>query len=108
MLRNEEIFLRLFVAALLGALVGWERERGERAAGLRTHALVGLGSALFMVVSSFGFEDTRNMPQVALDPSRVAAQVASGVGFLGGGTIILRREVVRGLTTAASIWAVAA
>jgi putative Mg2+ transporter-C (MgtC) family protein len=92
----------------MGALVGLERERLEWAAGMRTHALVSLGSALFMVVSIFGFSDILNERHVSLDPSRVAAQVASGIGFIGAGTIILRREVVKGLTTAASIWAVAA
>jgi putative Mg2+ transporter-C (MgtC) family protein len=100
--------LRLAVAAMLGALVGLERERLEWAAGMRTHALVSLGSALFMVVSIFGFSDILNEQHVILDPSRVAAQVASGIGFIGAGTIILRREVVKGLTTAASIWSVAA
>jgi len=75
---------------------------------MRTHALVSLGSALFMVVSIFGFSDILNQQHVILDPSRVAAQVASGIGFIGAGTIILRREVVKGLTTAASIWAAAA
>jgi len=88
--------------------VGLERERLEWAAGMRTHALVSLGSALFMVVSIFGFSDILAEQHVILDPSRVAAQVASGIGFIGAGTIILRREVVKGLTTAASIWAVAA
>jgi putative Mg2+ transporter-C (MgtC) family protein len=88
--------------------VGLERERLEWAAGMRTHALVSLGSALFMVVSIFGFSDILNEHHVILDPSRVAAQVASGIGFIGAGTIILRREIVKGLTTAASIWAVAA
>ena len=100
--------MRLGVAAVLGALVGLERERLEWAAGMRTHALVSLGSALFMVVSIFGFSDILNERHVILDPSRVAAQVASGIGFIGAGTIIFRREVVKGLTTAASIWAVAA
>jgi putative Mg2+ transporter-C (MgtC) family protein len=80
----------------------------EWAAGMRTHALVSLGSALFMVVSIFGFSDILNERHVILDPSRVAAQVASGIGFIGAGTIIFRREIVKGLTTAASIWAVAA
>jgi putative Mg2+ transporter-C (MgtC) family protein len=75
---------------------------------MRTHALVSLGSALFMVVSIFGFSDILNEQHVILDPSRVAAQVASGIGFIGAGTIIFRREIVKGLTTAASIWAVAA
>jgi putative Mg2+ transporter-C (MgtC) family protein len=98
----------LVVAAVLGGLVGLERERLEWAAGMRTHALVSLGSALFMVVSIFGFSDILDERHVILDPSRVAAQVASGIGFIGAGTIILRKEVVKGLTTAASIWAVAA
>src|SRR5215204_4577355 len=108
MISAEQIVLRLLVAAVLGALVGLERERLEWAAGMRTHALVSLGSALFMVVSIFGFSDILNERHVILDPSRVAAQVASGIGFIGAGTIIFRREVVKGLTTAASIWAVAA
>ena len=108
MISPQELVLRLFVAAVLGALVGLERERLEWAAGMRTHALVSLGSALFMVVSIFGFSDILSERHVVLDPSRVAAQVASGIGFIGAGTIILRREVVKGLTTAASIWAVAA
>jgi putative Mg2+ transporter-C (MgtC) family protein len=108
MISPEQIVLRLLVAAVLGALVGLERERLEWAAGMRTHALVSLGSALFMVVSIFGFSDILNEQHVILDPSRVAAQVASGIGFIGAGTIIFRREVVKGLTTAASIWAVAA
>jgi putative Mg2+ transporter-C (MgtC) family protein len=108
MISPWELVLRLAVAAVLGALVGLERERLEWAAGMRTHALVSLGSALFMVVSIFGFSDILNERHVILDPSRVAAQVASGIGFIGAGTIIFRREVVKGLTTAASIWAVAA
>jgi putative Mg2+ transporter-C (MgtC) family protein len=103
-----ELVLRLVVAAVLGGLVGLERERLEWAAGMRTHALVSLGSALFMVVSIFGFSDILNEQHVILDPSRVAAHVASGIGFIGAGTIIFRREIVKGLTTAASIWAVAA
>src|SRR5215210_7568511 len=108
MISTWELVLRLAVAAVLGALVGLERERLEWAAGMRTHALVSLGSALFMMVSIFGFSDILNEQHVILDPSRVAAQVASGIGFIGAGTIIFRREVVKGLTTAASIWAIAA
>src|SRR5215211_8112395 len=108
MISPEQIVLRLVLAAVLGGLVGVERERLEWAAGMRTHALVSLGSALFMVVSIFGFSDILAEQHVILDPSRVAAQVASGIGFIGAGTIILRREIVKGLTTAASIWAVAA
>jgi putative Mg2+ transporter-C (MgtC) family protein len=109
MLPDLEIGVRLIVATLLSGIIGLERERGERAAGLRTHALVGMGSCLVMVVSAFGFEDWHYSPG-ALDPSRMAAQVVSGIGFLGAGVIIFQRDggVVRGLTTAASVWVVAA
>lgn len=103
-----EELARLFVAALLGAVIGFERERGERAAGLRTHALVCLASALIMLVSAYGFADVVTTTHtVVLDPSRIAAQVVSGVGFLGAGAIILRKDTVRGLTTAGSVWLVA-
>ncbi len=102
------IILRLGVATLLGCLIGLERERRIWAAGMRTHMLVCVGSALFMLVSLFGFTDAPVAPNVMLDPSRVASQVASGIGFLGAGTIIFRRDAVRGLTTAASLWVVAA
>src|SRR5579883_2140530 len=108
MIAPEQVLFRLVIATILGGLVGLERERLDRAAGLRTHALVALGAALLMLVSAFGFSDVLHTPQVTLDPSRVAAQVVSGIGFLGAGTIILRREIVRGLTTAASVWSVAA
>ena len=108
MIRPEEVLLRLMLAALLGSLVGIERKRLDWAAGLRTHMLVCLGATLFMIVSAFGFTDILGAADVTLDPSRIAAQVVTGVGFLGAGTIILRREVVRGLTTAASVWTVAA
>ncbi|WP_336489864.1 MgtC/SapB family protein [Methylobacterium nigriterrae] len=99
---------RLALAAVLGSIIGLERERLLWAAGLRTHMLVCVGACLFMLVSSFGFADVVAHDHVVLDPSRVAAQVVSGIGFLGAGTILLRGEVVRGLTTAASLWAVAA
>src|SRR5437588_11385634 len=109
MLPDVEIGIRLLVATVLSGIVGLERERGERAAGLRTHALVGLGACLVMIVSAFGFEDWHYSPGT-LDPSRIAAQVVSGIGFLGAGVIIFQRDggVVRGLTTAASVWVVAA
>ncbi len=108
MITKWEIILRLAAAAALGSVVGIERERLEWAAGLRTHMLVCVGSALAMLVSAFGFSDILGHPQVVLDPSRIAAQVVSGIGFLGAGTILLlRHEVIRGLTTAASLWAVA-
>src|SRR5262245_23579047 len=96
------------VAAVLGSVVGIERERLNWVAGLRTHMLVCVGSALFMIVSAWGFADVLHHEQVALDPSRIAAQVVSGIGFLGAGTIVLRRKVVRGLSAAASLWTVAA
>lgn len=104
-----EIAIRLGVAAVLGAVVGSERQKHEWAAGLRTHMLVCIGSALVMIVSMNGFNDVVGEKGIELDPSRVAAQVVSGIGFLGAGTIIfMRNQVVRGLTTAAGLWAVAA
>lgn len=105
---ETQILIRLFVAAILGSAVGLERERLDWVAGLRTHMLVCVGSCLFMVVSAYGFGGVLGRPAVVLDPSRIAAQVVTGVGFLGAGTILLRGEIVRGLTTAASLWAVAA
>jgi putative Mg2+ transporter-C (MgtC) family protein len=108
MLSNYELISRLVMAAVLGGLIGFERERLHWAAGLRTHMLVSVGACLVMIVSAFGFADVANDPHVSLDPSRVAAQVVSGIGFLGAGSILLRGEVIRGLTTAASLWAVAA
>ena len=95
-----DLMLRLFAALILGAVIGLERERQERAAGLRTVTMVSLGSCLFTIVGIYGFHPT--------DPSRVAAQVVTGIGFLGAGTIFLRKDLVRGLTTAATIWATAA
>jgi putative Mg2+ transporter-C (MgtC) family protein len=94
------------MSACLGSVIGFERERLLWAAGLRTHMLVCVGSCLMILVSAHGF-DTALSDHVVLDPSRVAAQVVSGIGFLGAGSIILRNEAVKGLTTAASVWAVA-
>ncbi|SAK61003.1 MgtC/SapB transporter [Caballeronia pedi] len=108
MLGNIEIVSRLVMAAALGSVIGFERERLSWAAGLRTHMLVCVGSALIMIVSAYGFADALKNEHVVLDPSRVAAQVVSGIGFLGAGSILLRGEIVRGLTTAASLWSVAA
>jgi putative Mg2+ transporter-C (MgtC) family protein len=105
---NLEMIGRLALAAVLGSVVGLERQRLLWAAGLRTHMLVCVGACLFMLVSAFGFGDVTGQSHVVLDPSRVAAQVVSGIGFLGAGTILLRGERVKGLTTAASLWAVAA
>jgi putative Mg2+ transporter-C (MgtC) family protein len=107
-----DVCLRLVVAGGLGAAIGFEREYREQEAGLRTHMLVAMGSALFTIVSAFGFHDVlaHSGPSVLtrLDPSRVAAQVVSGIGFLGAGAIIRNGFAVRGLTTAASLWLVAA
>lgn len=97
-----ELTLRLIVALLLGAVIGWERELQRMPAGFRTHALVSLGSAIFTIVSAHAFTGPLS------DPTRIAAQVVSGVGFLGGGAILHYGGTVRGLTTAASLWAVAA
>lgn len=103
-----DLATRLVAAAALGSVIGLERERKSWSAGLRTHMLVALGSALVMIVSAYGFSDVLGEDHVVLDPSRIAAQVVSGIGFLGAGAILLRGEIVRGLTTAASLWAVAA
>ena len=104
----QEVVLRLIVSALLGSVVGLERERLNWVAGLRTHMLVCVGSTLIMIVSMHGFGDVVNNEKIDLDPSRVAAQVVSGIGFLGAGTIFFwRKEILRGLTTAAALWAVA-
>jgi putative Mg2+ transporter-C (MgtC) family protein len=103
-----EIALRLVTATVLASLVGLDRERRESSAGLRTHALVGMSACLLMIASAFGFADILGTPHVTLDPSRIAAQIVSGVGFLGAGAIIARGSLVRGLTTAASVWTVAA
>lgn len=108
MISGGEMLVRLALAAILGGLVGLERERVESAAGLRTHAIVALGACLFMLVSMFGFSNAGKPPGAVLDPSRVAAQIVTGIGFLGAGVIIFRQEIIRGLTTAASVWLVAA
>ncbi len=99
----QEVFIRLLLAVLAGGLVGYQREKHERPAGLRTHILVALGSTLVMIVSAYGFFG-RNFA----DPTRIASQVVVGVGFLGAGTIIRQGSLVIGLTTAASLWTTAA
>ena len=108
MITSYDLILRLVVAVLLGTVVGLDREYRVKDAGFRTHFLVSLGSALFMLISQYGFESyLAGHPDLAIDPSRIAAQVVSGIGFIGAGTIIFQRHVVRGLTTAASLWATA-
>jgi putative Mg2+ transporter-C (MgtC) family protein len=106
MLTWQETLFRLFISAVLGGLIGLDRGRRDLGAGLRTHMLVSVGSALLMLVSAYGFSPSLKPSLVVLDPSRVAAQVVSGIGFLGAGTILMRKEIVKGLTTAAGIWAV--
>ncbi len=98
----------LAVALILSAAIGLEREVRQKDAGLRTHTLVGVGAALFMLISKYGFTDVLERSLVVLDPSRMAAQIVSGIGFLGAGLIFVHRGSVRGLTTAASIWITAA
>lgn len=102
-----EFVIRLVVAGAMGALVGLDREYRAKEAGYRTHFLVSLGSALIMIVSQYGFTEVLGKEGMGLDPSRIAAQVVSGIGFIGAGTIILNKQIVRGLTTAAGIWATA-
>ena len=97
-----DLALRLTVGLVLGALIGFERELHRQPAGFRTHSLVSLGAALFTVVSAFGFGGDM------VDPTRIAAQIVSGIGFIGAGTILQYRGHIRGLTTAASLWSVAA
>lgn len=102
MIPDLEIIIRLVAAAVIGGIIGLEREINNRPAGLRTHMLVAIGSTLMMLVSKYGFLEFTNA-----DPSRLAAQVVSGIGFLGAGTIIMSEKTVHGLTTAASLWATA-
>ncbi|EMN7478171.1 MgtC/SapB family protein [Salmonella enterica] len=103
-----DLLIRIALAGLLGGLIGIERQLRAKEAGLRTHVLVGIGSAMFMIVSKYGFEDIIRENHVDLDPSRIAAQVVSGMGFLGAGTIIIQKQIVKGLTTAAGMWVMAA
>ena len=98
---------RLVLAALFGTIIGLDREYREKEAGFRTHFLVSGGSALMMSVSQYGCSEILTHDGVSLDPSRIAAQVVSGIGFIGAGTIIFNHQIVRGLTTAASLWATA-
>ena len=105
-----DVLARLGVAAGLGMAIGIERELRDREAGLRTHVLVSVGSALFTIVSAYGFHDllANGGPVIRADPTRIAAQIVTGIGFLGAGAIIREGLSVRGLTTAATLWGVAA
>jgi putative Mg2+ transporter-C (MgtC) family protein len=110
LLPSWDVALRLVVAAALGGMIGIEREIRDREAGLRTHLLVAVGSALFTIVSAYGFHDflASGQPVIRADPTRIAAQIVTGIGFLGAGAIVRQGISVRGLTTAASLWVVAA
>jgi putative Mg2+ transporter-C (MgtC) family protein len=105
-----EVLLRIAVAAGLGGAIGLERELRERAAGFRTHLLVGVGACIFTLVSAYAWHDFHfsNRHGVAFDPTRIAAQIVTGIGFLGAGAIIRQGLSIRGLTTAATLWVVAA
>lgn len=105
MIGHYQIAARLILATFLGGLIGFERESRGRAAGFRTHILVCVASSLMMLTSMYMFELYKGLAQV--DPSRIAAQVITGIGFLGAGTILRAGATVQGLTTAASLWAVA-
>src|ERR1700684_553629 len=98
----------LGLAFILSALIGLERELRQKSAGLRTYTLVGFSSALIILVSKYGFTDVIQPDRIVLDPSRIAAQIVSGIGFIGGGVIFVRKDLVRGLTTAATVWLTAA
>ena len=104
MLFQLDLFLRIFLAVLCGAIIGYERSQRLKAAGIRTHILVSAASALFIIISKYGFNDILNYSNVELDPSRVAAQVVSGISFIGAGTILIKNQNINGLTTAAGLW----
>lgn len=101
-------FANLGIAFVLAALIGLERELRAKSAGLRTHTLVGIGAALFVLISKYGFADVLGASHVSLDPSRIAANIVTGIGFIGGGLIFVKGDAVRGLTTAATVWMAAA
>ncbi|MBJ6360631.1 MgtC/SapB family protein [Paenibacillus sp. GCM10012307] len=105
---QSDLLLRMLISAAFGGLIGIEREWSNHAAGFRTHILVCLGSTTIMLLSIYGFSQFVNEPNVRMDPARLTAQVISGIGFLGAGVIMRNGSEVKGLTTAASIWVVAA
>ena len=104
-LAQLEYIVRVLVAGFCGAMIGYERKNKLKEAGIRTHFIVALTSALIIIISKYGFYDILGTPGIGLDPARVAAQVVSGVGFLGAGLIFVRNQSISGLTTAAGMWA---
>lgn len=99
--------LKLVISGLCGAVIGYERKNRLKEAGIRTHMLVALGSALIMIISKYGFDDVLRVGGYSLDPARIASQIVSGIGFLGAGMIFIKNQSINGLTTAAGIWATA-
>lgn len=102
-----ELLARLIISGICGSLIGYERKNRLKEAGVRTHMIVALGAALIMIVSKYGFTDVLGNSGYSLDPSRISAQVVSGIGFLGAGMIFVRKQAISGLTTAAGIWTTA-
>ncbi|WP_026887982.1 MgtC/SapB family protein [Clostridium beijerinckii] len=107
-LMQLDYLLRLCIAAICGMSIGYERKNRMKEAGIRTHFIVAIGAALIMIISKYGFQDQIGWPNMSLDPSRIAAQVVTGVGFLGAGIIFMQKQTIVGLTTAAGVWATAA
>lgn len=107
-LMQLDYLLRLCIAAICGMAIGYERKNRMKEAGIRTHFIVAIGAALIMIISKYGFQDQIGWPNMSLDPSRIAAQVVTGVGFLGAGIIFMQKQTIVGLTTAAGVWATAA
>lgn len=103
-----ELLCRIIIAGICGGIIGYERKNRNKEAGIRTHMIVALGASLIMIVSKYGFADILGEQGIALDPSRIAAQIVTGVGFLGTGMIFMRKNTISGLTTAAGIWATSA
>lgn len=103
-----DYLLRLFIAAVCGMAIGYERKNRMKEAGIRTHFIVAIGAAIIMIISKYGFQDQIGWPNMSLDPSRIAAQVVTGVGFLGAGVIFMQKQTIVGLTTAAGVWVTAA
>jgi putative Mg2+ transporter-C (MgtC) family protein len=106
--QSAKQFAELGLAFLLSAAIGLERELRQKSAGLRTHTIIGTSAALFLLISKYGFTDVLTRGTIVLDPSRVAAQIVTGIGFLGGGLIFVQGDRVKGLTTAATVWLVTA
>src|SRR5690625_656334 len=104
MLFQLDLFLRIFLSVICGSIIGYERAQRLKAAGIRTHILVAAASALFIIISKYGFNDILNAHDIILDPSRIAAQAVSGISFIGAGTILIKNQSIDGLTTAAGLW----